>query len=110
MDKNEFEKRLLKGIGNAELWRLRRRTADTVGRSTIKAGETLDIVRMVRGANRKQIASMSILMRMAGELVSASAKLLASGKHYAGAALLRQIVEIEYLTWTFKEGYRNPEK
>jgi hypothetical protein len=29
---------------------------------------------------------------------------------YAGAALLRQIVEIEYPTWTFKEKYRDPEK
>lgn len=32
------------------------------------------------------------------------------GEHYAGAALLRQVVEIEYLTWTFKEGHRSANK
>ena len=47
---------------------------------------------------------------MAGELGLAAGRLLSAGEHYAGAALVRQVVEIEYLTWTFKEGYRNPEK
>ena len=51
-----------------------------------------------------------MLLQMAGELTRAAAKLLGSGQHYSGAALLRQIVEIEYLTWTFKEGQRDPKK
>jgi hypothetical protein len=33
--------------------------------------------------------------------------MLSGNEHYAGAALLRQIVEIEYLTWTFKDGHES---
>jgi hypothetical protein len=36
--------------------------------------------------------------------------MLSDKEHYAGAALARQVVEIEYLTWTFKEGHRSASK
>ena len=45
---------------------------------------------------------MSVLLRVAGQLTSASADLFADGRHYAAAALLRQMVEIEYLAWAFE--------
>jgi hypothetical protein len=47
---------------------------------------------------------------MAGQLVSASADLLVQGRPYAGAALLRQIVEIEYLAWAFGTRDRDAER
>jgi hypothetical protein len=110
MDDKEFGARLKKGIGPPELWRLRRNTARTVGHCFHAAGDALLLAVDPKNADHQQIIAFSMLLRMAGELTRASAKLLALGQHYAGAALLRQIVEIEYLTWTFKERYRNPAK
>jgi hypothetical protein len=39
----------------------------------------------------------------------ASANLLSKRQYYAGAALLRQVTEIEYLTWSIKENHRTIE-
>ena len=47
------------------------------------------------------------MLRMAGELLFAAARLLSKGEHYAGCALLRQVTEIEYLTWAIKEKHRS---
>jgi hypothetical protein len=46
--------------------------------------------------------AVSMLLRIGGQLVSASADLIADGRHYAGAALIRQLVEVEYLAWAFE--------
>jgi hypothetical protein len=110
MDDREFGARIAAGIGEPQLWRLRRSTAMTTGRNLSAAGNLLLLAVDFNDAAHKQIIAVSILLRMGGELARASAKLLASCQHYAGAALLRQIVEIEYLTWAFKEKYRDPEK
>jgi hypothetical protein len=56
------------------------------------------------GAAGDAVRAMGSLLRMAGELGGAASRMLSGKEHYAGAALLRQVVEIEYLTWTFKEG------
>lgn len=47
------------------------------------------------------------LGRIAAELAGVSGELLCGERHYAGAALLRQIVEIEYLTWAFAQEKRD---
>ena len=41
------------------------------------------------------------------ELAGVSGELLSGTRHYAGAALLRQVVEIEYLTWAFANEVRD---
>lgn len=46
------------------------------------------------------------LARIAAELAGASGEMFCGKRHYAAAALLRQIVEIEYLTWAFATGQR----
>ncbi|WP_375404639.1 hypothetical protein [uncultured Sphingomonas sp.] len=43
-----------------------------------------------------------MLLRIASQLVSASADLIMDGRAYAGSALIRQLVEIEYLAWAFE--------
>jgi len=53
------------------------------------------------GHGSDEIVAVSLLLRIAGQLVSAIADLFADGRHYAAAALLRQIVEVEYLAWAF---------
>jgi hypothetical protein len=91
-----------------ELWKLRRSTAITVASFSYAAGKALLLTVDSKNTDHQQITAFSMLLRMAGELTRASADLLATGQHYAGAALLRQIVEIEYLTWT--EKHRSPAK
>jgi len=53
------------------------------------------------GHGSDEVVGMSFLLLIAGQLVSASSELLSNGRSYAGAALLRQIVEVEYLAWAF---------
>ena len=43
--------------------------------------------------------TVSILLQISSQLVSASADLFSDGRNYAAAALLRQMVEVEYLAW-----------
>lgn len=52
-------------------------------------------------------AALALLTRIAAELACISGRLLSGEHHYAGAALLRQVVEIEYLTWAFANGERD---
>jgi hypothetical protein len=77
------------------------------------AGEELNLVGHMLGADRRSGSSpfghgddatvaISMLLRIAGQLVSASADLLLDGRCYAGSALIRQLVEVEYLAWAFE--------
>jgi hypothetical protein len=54
------------------------------------------------GHGNDETVSVSVLLRIASELTSASADLFTDGRQYAAAALLRQMVEIEYLAWAFE--------
>lgn len=56
---------------------------------------------------RDSVLAISCLLQVCGELTSASAHLLSGPVHYAGAALLRQVVEVEYLAWSFDNGTRD---
>jgi hypothetical protein len=46
-------------------------------------------------------AGVSLAARMGGALARGTAALLDGGNAYGAAALLRQVVEVEYLFWTF---------
>jgi len=49
-----------------------------------------------------ETVAIALLLRIGSELVSAATDLFSDGRHYAAAALLRQLVEIEYLAWAFE--------
>ena len=79
----------------------------------VKAGTELHLIGHLIGPDRAQGRSpfghgndetiaVSILLRVAGQIISASTDLFTDGRQYAAAALLRQIVEIEYLAWAFE--------
>lgn len=87
---------------------LARTTAETFS----LVGSELHIVGHVLGTDRvrglspgghgsDEIVAVSLLLRVAGQLVSASSDLFGDGRHYAAAALVRQLVEVEYLAWAF---------
>ncbi len=54
------------------------------------------------GHGSDETVAVSMLLRIGAELVSASTDLFADGRSYAASALLRQLVEIEYLAWAFE--------
>ena len=54
------------------------------------------------GHGNDETVAVSVLLRVAGQLISASADLFSDGRQYAAAALVRQMVEIEYLGWAFE--------
>lgn len=45
--------------------------------------------------------AVGVLIQIAAQLLEASAEGLSGPRAYAGAALLRQVVEVEYLAWAF---------
>ena len=92
----------------AARYQLARTTAETFS----SAGTELHAIGQIFGPDRAkglspagngsdEIVAVSLLLRVAGQLVSASADLFNDGRHYAAAALLRQLVEVEYLAWAF---------
>ena len=62
------------------------------------------------GHGSDEIVAIALLFRIAGQLTSASADLFLDGRHYAAAALLRQMVEIEYLAWAFQNEDQEAER
>jgi hypothetical protein len=107
VDPSEFRLRLAVSIGNEELWALRRETAVKTGAALADFGFALHNRSDRERQPAEAVKAMGALLQMLGEVSLASGTLLSTGQHYAGAALLRQVVEIEYLTWTFKAGHRN---
>jgi len=91
-------------VGGPELWILRGQTAKRVT-SLIRDTGVIMANTNNQGELGESIRSLGAIMQMCGELGNASANMLSGKEHYAGAALLRQIVEIEYLTWTFENGH-----
>lgn len=88
---------------------LARFTADTF----LDVGRKLNVFGHMLGTDRRQglspfghgddaAVAVSMLLRIAGQLISAGADLIGDGRHYAGAALIRQLVEVEYLAWAFE--------
>jgi hypothetical protein len=56
-----------------------------------------------------ETVGVGLLLRIASQLITGSAALFASGHCYAAAALLRQLVEVEYLVWAFETRDKNAE-
>jgi len=62
------------------------------------------------GHGSDETVAVSVLLRIASQLVSSSADLFEDGRKYAAAALLRQMVEIEYLAWAMETRDREGER
>ena len=104
-----------------EQTRVRQNLAHYTASTFTRVGNELHVVGHLFGADRvngvspgkngsDEIVAVSLLLRIAGQLTSASADLFADGRHYAAAALLRQMVEIEYLAWAFQTRNKDAER
>lgn len=87
---------------------IRRDLAKFTAETFLAAGNELNLLGSTE--NDKEALAISLLLRISSQLVSASNDLFTDGRHYAAGALLRQLVEVEYLAWAFetrdKEGDR----
>lgn len=95
---------------------MRQSTAHFIARLFLDVGIELHVTGHFIGDDRRsrkspfghgddETVAISMLLRIGGQLVSGSADLICDGRHYAGSALIRQLVEVEYLAWAF--GTRN---
>lgn len=90
------------------------KTLSTVGDEMHLAGHIIGTDRIdaksTAGHGSDEAVGISLILRIGGQLTSASAQLLLDGRGYAGAALLRQLVEVEYLAWAFESRDGDAEK
>lgn len=86
-----------------------------------QAGEELQLLGRFLGSDRKMGVSpfgngsdaavaVSTLLKIGSQLISASSDLFHDGRSYAAAALLRQLVEVEYLAWAMEANHDEAER
>lgn len=92
----------------------RRDLSEKLGAAFRDAGQALWLTGVIIGPDRAAGESpfefgddatvgLAIVAQVAGELISGAVLLLDHDNLYAAAALLRQMVEVEYLAWAFAE-------
>lgn len=112
-DLDAVRKVIRSAADDAELVKLRFDLGRFVARNYSESGEELLAMGQIIGTDRKsgvspfgngsdETVAISTLLRIAAQLVSASTDLFQDGRSYAAAALLRQLVEIEYLAWAME--------
>ena len=55
-------------------------------------------------------AAIALILEIGSSLISGANALFSSGNTYAAAALVRQLVEVEYLAWAFEDDKKEAEK
>ena len=106
--------RMKRSVEDAEQTKLRLATAKRLASSLGTIGKHAFVNGHILGTDRRDgrspfghgndaVVSISRLASIASELLSGSADLIADGRVYAGSALLRQLVEVEYLARAFSE-------
>lgn len=105
-------------VTDPDLMQKRAATSATVAPKLREAGQAAHIFGSIVGDSRTSVASVrgngndalvavGVLVHIAADLLDAAGALLSGSNHYAGAALLRQVVEVEYLTWAFANHKRD---
>ena len=108
----EIGKVLADASASPSLTRLRHRSGVRMAAKLCRTGLILQVRGHIFGTGRidgtsprgngdDEIVAVGALLQIAGELTKPAVQLLSKGEHYAGAALVRQVVEVEYLMWAF---------
>lgn len=101
-----------------ELIAVRLKTASVTAAHLKSTGQAMHVVGHIvgdgrvsgssnRGNGDDALVGVGVLIQVAAELLDASSELLCGSRPYAGAALLRQTVEVEYLTWALANDERD---
>jgi len=100
---------------------LRERTGRKLGEALVDVGQQLHVTGNIIGPGRvdgsskrgngdDETVAVGALLQVGGELTLGAVHLFAFGQNYAGAALVRQLVEVEYLMWAFAENPKDAKK
>jgi hypothetical protein len=114
MDDDALRKAIAEAAEDATGQAARERVCDVLGAAFSYVGMALWTGGYVVGPDRPDGTSpfgfgsdatvgLAIVLQIAGELTLGSTALLAGDNIYAAAALVRQMVEVEYLAWAFAE-------
>jgi len=101
------------GASDSALIGMRHDLADFTALTFTQVGQELHATGHIFGSDRRdgsspfgngsdEMVAVSLLFRIAGQLTSAISDLFRGERAYAAAALIRQMVEIEYLAWAFQ--------
>lgn len=121
MNSASITQRIRRVARDEALRRHRRELARFVSRLFSRTGQELHVAGHLLGSDRRngvspfghgndEVVAVSLLLRMGGQLIGASTELFSGGQHYAAAALLRQLVEIEYLSWAIETRNKDGER
>jgi hypothetical protein len=100
---------------------LREQFSELLASSLREAGKVLWVGGFIIGPDRVEGTSpyffgsdgavgLATVIQIAGELMTGALSLLKEDNRYAAAALIRQLVEVEYLAWAFAEDEEEAEK
>ena len=115
MDDEELKAAVVRAGKDEYGFALRRALCEALTLAFKKAGEALWIGGSIIGPDRVAGTSpfgcfgsdatvgLATVVQIAGELSAGVIALLDQGNRYSATALLRQLVEVEYLTWAFAE-------
>ncbi len=112
---------VLKFATDPEIAKIRLETATFAAKTFSEVGNYILASGHMFGTDRKdgrspfghgsdEAVGISLILRMGSQLVSAGSQLFVDGRGYAGAALLRQLVEVECLAWAFEARDGDAEK
>ena len=114
MTELDFATRFLTAESDTTGQRSRELVAHALGVTFRDSGELLWVGGYTLGADRREGTSpfgfgddatvgLAVVIQVAGELTRGASDLLQRDNRYAAAALIRQLVEVEYLAWAFAE-------
>jgi hypothetical protein len=97
----EYKEALNAAVADAEVQSFRESTSKLVAESLCAAGKVLWVSSwMLRDKNAEGVA---LVAQMGGELARAIGLVLEKANWYSGASMIRQLIEAEYLMWTFSD-------
>lgn len=114
MDEQELKAAIVSAGENEAAASCRQELCEALALALREAGKCLWLCGAVIGSDRVDGVSpfgfgsdatvgLGTVVQIAGELAAGVIALLEEGNRYAAAALLRQMVEVEYLAWAFAE-------
>ncbi|MBD1847619.1 hypothetical protein H6F89_30325 [Cyanobacteria bacterium FACHB-63] len=99
----------LKALEDTNIIQIRHELADYTAAQFLEASEEI-VIQNEGKETEKESKAISILLKIGAALISGANKLFETGNTYAAAALVRQLVEVEYLAWAFEDDKQEAEK